>query len=110
MITHLLLDEFPQEIHKQFPAWKKKFKNNPIERFHNTIKQRYKVFRRFDNQKSSENFFDFYRIYYNFIRKHTSLGYITPAQAAKIKLNLKRNRLKSLIEAYKLIIQRLFVC
>ena len=102
---------FPRKkIHKQFPAWKKKFKNNPIERFHNTIKQRYKVFRGFDNQKSSENFFDFYRIYYNFIRKHTSLGHITPAQAAKIKLNLKRNRLKSLIETYKLIIKRLFAC
>jgi putative transposase len=102
---------FPRKkIHRHFPAWRKKFKNNPIERLHNTIKQRYKVFRGFDNQKASKEFFEFYKIYYNFIRNHTSLGFITPAQAAKIELNLKRNRLKSLIEAYKLIIKRLFSC
>ncbi|MBU0757035.1 MAG: DDE-type integrase/transposase/recombinase [Nanoarchaeota archaeon] len=90
---------FPRRrIHVQFPAWKKKFKNNPIERLHNTIKQRYKTFRGFDNIKSSTEFFDFYKVYYNFIRKHTSLGFITPAQAAKIELNLGRNRFKSLIE------------
>ena len=90
---------FPRKnIHVQYPAWKKRFKNNPIERLHNTLKQRYKTFRGFDNFKSCREFFDFYKIYYNFIRKHTSLGFITPAQAAKIELNLKRNRIRSLIE------------
>jgi transposase-like protein len=92
---------FPRKrIHRNFPAWKKRFKNNPIERLHNTIKQRYKVFRGFDNPKSAEKFFDFYKTYYNFIRKHTTLGFITPAQASKIELNLKRNRIKSLIELF----------
>ncbi|MFH1641987.1 MAG: DDE-type integrase/transposase/recombinase [Nanoarchaeota archaeon] len=90
---------FPRKkIHKHYPAWKFKFKNNPIERLHNTLKQRYKVFRGFDNTQSAEKFFDFYRIYYNFIRKHMTLGMITPALAAGIKLNLGRNRFKSLIE------------
>ena len=90
---------FPKKrIHKHFPAWKHKFKNNPIERFHNTLKQRYKVFRGFDNTKSAEKFFDFYRIYYNFIRKHMTLNMKTPAQVAKIELNLTRNRIKSMIE------------
>lgn len=87
-----------RKIHKHYPAWKHKFKNNPIERLHNTLKQRYKVFRGFDNPQSAEKFFDFYRVYYNFIRKHMTLGMITPAQAAKIELNLGRNRLKSMIE------------
>lgn len=92
---------FPRRrIHRQFPAWKKKFKNNPIERLHNTVKQRYKTFRGFDNFESSEKFFDFFRVYYNFIRKHTTLGFITPAQAANIKLDLGRNRFKSLIERF----------
>ena len=92
---------FPRKkIHVHYPAWKKKFKNNPIERLHNTLKQRYKTFRGFDNFNSCENFFDFYRIYYNFIRKHTTLGFITPSQAANIKLNLGRNRFKSLIEIF----------
>lgn len=90
---------FPRcRIHKSYPAWKKKFKNNPIERFHNTLKQRYKVFRGFDNIESTEKFFDFYRVYYNFIRKHRSLQMKTPAQAAKIELNLGRNRIRSMIE------------
>lgn len=90
---------FPRrKIHRHFAANKKKFKNNPIERLHNTLKQRYKVFRGFDNTQSAEKFFDFYRIYYNFIRKHMTLGHITPAQAAKIQLQLRRNRFKSLIE------------
>lgn len=85
-------------IHAFFPAWKKKFKNNPIERLHNTLKQRYKVFRGFDNHESTKKFFDFNRVYYNFIRKHTSLGMTTPAEAAGIFLTLKRNRFLSLIE------------
>jgi putative transposase len=90
---------FPRrKIHKHYPAWKKKFKNNPIERLHNTLKQRYKVFRGFDNPQSAEKFFDFYRVYYNFIRKHMSLCDQTPAQIAQIQLNLNRNRFLSMIE------------
>lgn len=90
---------FPRKrIHKSYPAWKKKFKNNPIERLHNTLKQRYKVFRGFDNTQSAEKFFDFYKVYYNFIRKHMSLGMQTPAQAAKIELNLGKNRIRRMIE------------
>lgn len=90
---------FPRrKIHRYFPAWKKKFKNNSIERLHNTIKQRYKIFRGFDNPQSSRIFFDFYKVYYNFVRKHTSLDFKTPAQAAMIELRLGRNRIRSLIE------------
>lgn len=90
---------FPRKkIHKHYPAWKHKFKNNPIERLHNTLKQRYKVFRGFDNPQSARKFFDFYRVYYNFIRKHMTLGMTTPAQAANIELNLTRNRIRSMIE------------
>lgn len=35
--------------HIHFAAWKMKFKNNHIERYHNTIKENYKVMRRFCN-------------------------------------------------------------
>lgn len=91
---------FPRNrhIHKHYPAWKKKFKNNPIERYFNTVKQRYKTMRGMDNNDSASKFFDFFTVYYNFIRKHMSINDKTPAQAAKINLNLKRNRFKSLIE------------
>ena len=96
---------FPRKrnLHQHFPAWKKKFKNNPIERFYNTVKQRYKTFRCFDNLKTSKEFFDFYEVYYNFIRKHMTLNGKTPAQAANIKLNLSRNRLLSLIKLFQKI-------
>jgi len=89
---------FPRKkIQRTSPAWQKRFKNNPIERLHNTLKQRYKTFRGFDNINSCEKFFDFYKIYYNFVRKHMTLSGRTPAQAAKINLNLPRNRFLGLI-------------
>lgn len=74
-------------VHAFYPAWKHKFRNNPIERLHNTEKQTIKTFRGFDNFESTKNFFDFNRVYYNFIRKHTSLGRTTPAEAAGVFLN-----------------------
>lgn len=85
-------------IHVFYPSWKKKFRNNPIERLHNTEKQTTKTFRGFDNFNSTKKFFEFNKIYYNFIRKHTTLKFTTPAEAAGIFLNLKRNRFLSLIE------------
>lgn len=86
-------------IHAYYPAWKNKFKNNPIERLHNTEKQTIKTFRNFDNFDSTKLFFDFNKIYYNFIRKHTTLDFITPAEAAGIFLGLGKNRFLSLIKA-----------
>lgn len=83
--------------HVHYPAWKRKFKNNPIERYHNTLKQRYKPMRNFDNLISAYKFLEFFRIYYNFLRKHTSLNKKTPAQAAQIELHLGRNRFLTLI-------------
>ena len=68
--------------HKHFPAWKMKFRNNPIERFHNTIKENYKVMRRFFKLKTAYNFLTFFRNYYNFIRPHKTLNWETPAQRA----------------------------
>ena len=68
--------------HIHFPAWKHKFKNNPIERYHNTIKENYKVMRRFQNENTALKFLRFFRSYYNFIRPHKSLNWQTPAQVA----------------------------
>lgn len=69
-------------IHVHFPAWKKKFKNNPIERFHNTLKENYKVMRRFYSISTAKNYLDFFRNYYNFIRPHKTLNWMTPAEKA----------------------------
>lgn len=68
--------------HVHFPSWKREFKNNPIERFHNTLKENYKIMRRFDNFDSARRFLTFFRNYYNFIRRHKSLDWQTPAEKA----------------------------
>lgn len=68
--------------HIHFPAWKHKFKNNAIERYHNTIRENYKVMRRFQNEKTALNFLRFFREYYNFLRPHKSLNWQTPAEVA----------------------------
>ena len=68
--------------HIHFPAWKKKFKNNAIERYHNTLKENYKVMRRFVNINTAYKFLRFFRNYYNFIRPHKSLEWETPAKRA----------------------------
>ena len=69
-------------IHVHFPAWKHKFKNNPIERYHNTVRENYKVMRKFFNLKTAYQFLAFFRNYYNFLRPHTTLCGRTPAEAA----------------------------
>jgi putative transposase len=82
--------------HQHFPSWKKKFKNNPIERYHNTIRENYKVMRRFVSAKTGYNFLEFFREYYNFIRPHKSLNWQSPAQRA----GFGKWNWWSLIEAY----------
>ena len=69
-------------IHIHFPAWKHKFKNNPIERFHNTIKENYKTMRRFNKIESAQKYLTFFRNYYNYLRPHKTLNWQTPSQIA----------------------------
>ena len=68
--------------HIHFAAWKMKFKNNPIERYHNTIRENYKVMRRFQNEKTAQQFLTFFKNYYNFLRPHKTLMWKTPSQIA----------------------------
>ena len=75
---------FPKKIvkHVRSPAWKHQFKNNPIERFHNTLRENYKVMRKFCSVKTAYDYLRFFRNYYNFLRPHMTLCGQTPAQAA----------------------------
>ena len=68
--------------HIHFPAWKKKFKNNPIERYHNTVRENYKTMRRLGNFNSAKKYLTFFKNYYNFLRRHTSLNWHTPSEIA----------------------------
>ncbi|RLF38740.1 MAG: hypothetical protein DRN12_07990, partial [Thermoplasmata archaeon] len=70
-----------------------KHNNNPIERYNEDIKQRYKVMRCFKSLESADAFLDLRRMIYNFVR-----GDETRAMRAGIALKLGRNRLQGLIK------------
>jgi putative transposase len=69
-------------FHMHFPAWKHKFKNNPIERYHNSVREISKNLRKFQTEKTLLQFLQFFGVYYNFLRPHKSLEFQTPAQKA----------------------------
>ncbi|HEC76343.1 MAG TPA: DDE domain-containing protein, partial [Thermoplasmatales archaeon] len=67
--------------------------NNPIERYNEDVKQRYKIMRGFKSFESADAFLSLRRIIYNFVR-----GDETRAMKADIALELGCNRLESLIK------------
>ena len=50
-----------------------------------------------DHKESAQKLIDAYRIHYNFIRKHSSIGQ-TPAEKAGIKLDLGEDKITNLIK------------
>ena len=60
-----------------------------IERFHGTLKDRTKVFRSFRDIDTLIEFTDGWLCYYNYFRPHESLEGKTPAEAGKIKYDVK---------------------
>lgn len=58
--------------------------NNRAERFFKELKRRVKVMDGFKTQEGTETFVEGYKIYYNFIKKHSSLNGQTPAQSAAL--------------------------
>jgi len=56
--------------------------NNLMERLNNTMRDREKTFRGLESVKSP--IFDGFQIYYNYVRTHSALGGITPAEKAGI--------------------------
>jgi transposase-like protein len=60
-----------------------------IERFHGTLKDRTKVFRSFRDIDTLIQFTDGWLVYYNYFRPHESLDGETPAEAGKIKYDVK---------------------
>jgi len=86
----------PQPQHVRVSPIKEGMENMPIERWHNTLKQRTKVMRGMHNSKTAQNLADGFVLYYNFIRPHSSLK-MTPAERADISLKLGENRWFDLI-------------
>ena len=62
--------------------------NHKIERLHNSIRERTKIFRNFKRLESAKAIMNGYEIYYNFIRKHQAIG-CCPYELALPYLKLK---------------------
>jgi transposase-like protein len=69
--------------------------NNLIERLHGTVREREKVMRAL--KKEETPIVDGYKLYYNFIRPHQSLGGNTPAEIA-MGLDLGQNKWRELLK------------
>lgn len=69
---------------------------NLIERLQGTVRERDKVLRALDSDKSAPKFVEAFQIWYNFLRPHMGLNGITPAEAAGL-ISENGNRWLSLI-------------
>ncbi|MBM3926348.1 MAG: DDE-type integrase/transposase/recombinase [SAR202 cluster bacterium] len=66
-----------------------KLNNNLSERMQGTFRQRTKTMRGFQDRQSAQDYFDGYRIHYNFFRGHESLKNRRPAEMAGLETSLE---------------------
>lgn len=67
--------------HVRVPSIRAKKSNNLVERLHGTEKDRIKILRGFHGQRGAELFMDGFRVHYNLVRPHKTMG-TTPGEAA----------------------------
>ena len=66
--------------------------NNLIECFNKQFKAWYKTKQGFSSFSSANNLISMFIFFYNFVRPHSALNGLTPAQCAGLKLSKKRKR------------------
>jgi putative transposase len=87
----------PRAKHIRHVKFKDDDNTNLIERLQGTVRERDKVLRALNSDKSAPTFIDAFRIWYNFLRPHMSLNGKTPAEAAGL-IEENGNRWLSLIK------------
>jgi transposase-like protein len=70
--------------------------NSRVERLNGTTRDREKVMRGMHSKESAQKIIEAMRIHYNYCREHSQLGK-TPAEYAGINLDLKENKVESLM-------------
>ena len=73
-------------IHNRVTQLKNEGFNHKIERLHNNIRQRTKIFRGFKNLNSANSIMKGFEIYYNFIMKHQAINCCPYELATDLKL------------------------
>lgn len=72
--------------------------NNKVERYHNTFRERDKIIRGFQNNNTAQDWANAFKLYYNYIRPHSSFKGLTPSQMAGLNLNLGQNKWEGLLK------------
>lgn len=91
----------PRTQHVKLKNIREGTNNNIVERLNGTVRERTKVMRGFDSDKTAATLIEGNRIYYNYLRPHQALEGKTPAQKAGIDLKLEGNKWKELIKRGK---------
>lgn len=78
--------------HIRVESFKDDISNNLIEAFNKTFKAWYKTKQGFNSFESANNLIMMFVFFYNFIRPHSSLSYLTPAQVAGCKYSEKEQK------------------
>ncbi len=91
----------PRTQHVKLKNIKEGTNNNIVERVNGTVRERLKVMRGLDRDKTAQAMLKGNQIYYNYLRPHQALEGKTPAQKAGIDLQLKGNKWEELIRRAK---------
>ena len=78
--------------HIRVESFKDDISNNLIESFHHQFKAWYKTKQGFNSFESANNLISLFVFFYNFVRPHSSLNNLTPAQVAGLNLTKKQKR------------------
>ncbi len=78
--------------HIRVESFKDDISNNLIESFHHQFKAWYKTKQGFNSFDSANNLISMFVFFYNFVRPHSSLSGLTPAQVVGLSLTKKQKR------------------
>lgn len=77
---------------KDLPDVKDDISNNLIECFNKQFKAWYKTKQGFSSFESANNLISLFVFFFNFVRPHSALNGLTPAQVAGLNLSKQRKR------------------